>query len=99
LATFSVSGLISGIDYNEMIEQIIELERKPIELKEDRQEAYQKKISKYGELSSLLDTLKGASEELKTSPDFLARTAESSDEDICNVTAPARPPRGITRSW
>ncbi len=87
MATFSVSGLISGIDYNEMIEQIIELERKPIELKEDRQEAYQKKISKYGELSSLLDTLKGASEELKTSTDFLARTAESSDEDICNVTA------------
>lgn len=87
MATFSVSGLISGIDYNSMIEQIIELERKPIELKEDRQEAYQKKISKYGELSSLLDTLKSASEGLKTSTDFLARTAESSDEDVCNVSA------------
>ena len=38
--------------------QIIELERQPIALKETRQGAYQTKISKYGELSSLLGTLK-----------------------------------------
>ena len=87
MSTFSVSGLISGIDYNSMIEQIIELERQPIALKEDRQEAYETKISKYGELSSLLDTLKTASEELKTATDFYARTAEAGDEDVCNVTA------------
>lgn len=87
MSTFSVSGLISGIDYNSMIEQIIELERQPVALKEERQEAYQTKISKYGELSSLLDTLKAASEGLKTSTDFAARTAEASDEDVCNVTA------------
>ena len=87
MATFSVSGLISGIDYSSMIEQIVELERQPIALKEERQGAYQTKISKYGELSSLLDTLKTASEGLKTSTDFAARAAEASDEDICNVTA------------
>ncbi len=87
MATFSVSGLISGIDYNEMIEQIIELERKPIELKEQRQEAYQTKISKYGELSSLLDKLKSASEGLKTAKGFMARTAESSDGNVCKVSA------------
>ena len=87
MSTFSVSGLISGIDYNSMIEQIIELERQPITLKETRQEAYETKISKYGELSSLLDTLKTASEGLKTATSFYARTAEASDETIFNATA------------
>jgi flagellar hook-associated protein 2 len=87
VSTFSVSGLISGIDYSAMIDQIIELERQPVALKETRQEAFQTKISKYGELSSLLNTLKTASEALKTATSFYARTAEAGDETIFNSTA------------
>jgi flagellar hook-associated protein 2 len=87
LSTFSVSGLISGIDYNAMIEQIIELERKPISLQESRQEAFKTKVSKYGELSSKLDALKTAAEGLKTGTDFYARSAEAADETVFNATA------------
>ncbi|MEW6720377.1 MAG: flagellar filament capping protein FliD, partial [Thermodesulfobacteriota bacterium] len=87
MSTFSVSGLISGIDYNSMIEQIIELERQPIELKETRQKAYQTKISKYGELSSKLDALKTAADGLRTSTAFYAREAEASDGTVLNATA------------
>jgi flagellar hook-associated protein 2 len=87
VSTFSVSGLISGIDYNSMIEQIIELERQPITLKETRQKAYETKISKYGELSSKLDALKTASDELKSSTSFYSRSAEASDETIFNAAA------------
>ncbi len=94
MSTFSVSGLISGIDYNSMIEQIIELERQPITLKETRQTAYKTKISKYGELSSLLDKLKTASDALKTATGFASRTAEAGDATVFNATASASATEG-----
>ncbi len=87
MSAFSVSGLISGIDYNEMIEQIMELEREPITRMESRQADYNKKISLYADLSSKLDALKTASEGLKTATGFYTRSASASDEDVCNVTA------------
>lgn len=87
MSTFSVSGLVSGIDYNSMIEQLVELERRPIAVKEERQEAYEKKISKYGELSSLLETLQTSAEGLKSRAGFYARAAEAGDASVCNVTA------------
>lgn len=70
-----------------MIDQIIELERQPIALKETRQNAYETKISKYGELSSKLDALKIAAEGLKTSTGFYSRAAEAGDETIFNASA------------
>lgn len=94
MATFSVSGLISGIDYNSMIEQIIELERQPVTLKEARHTAFKSKISKYGELSSLLNTLKTASEGLKTATGFYSRTAEAGDATVFNATASASATEG-----
>jgi len=94
VATFSVSGLISGIDYNTMIEQLIELQRQPIDIKENRQDAYQTKISRYGELSSKLDALKTASEALSTEDNFFSRTAEAGDETILNATASSQAAEG-----
>jgi flagellar hook-associated protein 2 len=94
LSTFSVSGLVSGIDYNEMIAQITELGRQPITRMETRQTAFKKKISLYGDLSSKLDALKTAAESLKTASNFYSRAASASDEDVCNVTASSSAAKG-----
>lgn len=87
MATFSVGGLMSGIDYNSMISQIMTLERQPITTMQARQADYNKTISVYGDLSSKLSALKTAAEGLKTATSFYARTASSSDATVFNVTA------------
>jgi flagellar hook-associated protein 2 len=87
VATFSVGGLMSGINYNEMIDQIMTLERKPITLMQGRQTDYNKKISVYGDLSSKLAALKTAAEGMKTATSFYARAAASSDATVFGATA------------
>ncbi|MCL1925801.1 MAG: flagellar filament capping protein FliD [Syntrophorhabdaceae bacterium] len=87
MATFSVGGIMSGIDYDTMIQQIIKLEHRPLDLKADRQKVFQTKISSYGELSSLLGKFKSAADGLKTGTDFYARKAEAGNKDVINVSA------------
>ena len=87
MSTFSVGGLGTGIDYTTMIEQIIKLERRPLQLKASRQQGFQTKISRFGELSSLLDKLKTASNGLNTSANFYTRQATASNRDVVNVSA------------
>jgi flagellar hook-associated protein 2 len=94
MATFSVGGLMSGIDYNSMIAQIMKLEHRPLDLKTDRQKVFQTKISKYGELSSLMSKLKSAADGLKADTNFYARKAEASNKDIINVSASASAAEG-----
>ena len=95
MATFSVgSGLFSGIDYQTMIQQIMKLEHRPLDLKADRQKVFQTKISKYGELSSLMGKLKTVADGLKTSTSFYTRQAEAGNKDVLNVSASASASEG-----
>ena len=94
MATFSVGGLMSGIDYNSMIQQIMKLEHRPLDLKADRQKVFQTKISSYGELSSLLSKLKSAADGLKTDSSFYTRKAEAGNKDVLNVSASASAAEG-----
>jgi len=87
MATFSVSGLVSGIDYEDMISKIMELEHKPITRMQDQQADYNKQISVYGDLSAKLAALKTAAEGLKTASSFYARQASSSDETVFEAAA------------
>lgn len=87
MATFSVGGLMSGIDYNDMISKIMELERKPITRMQSQQAGYNKKISVYGDLSAKLAALKAAAEGLKTPSNFYARKAIASDEAFFDAVA------------
>lgn len=87
MATFSVGGLMSGINYNDMIDKIMSLERQPITRMQARQAEHNKKISVYGDLSSKLAALKTAAEGLKTATGFFARTAASSDATVFGAAA------------
>jgi flagellar hook-associated protein 2 len=87
MATFSVGGLMSGINYNEMIDQIMKLEREPITRMQAQQTGYNKRISVYGDLSAKLAVLKTAAEGLKTASSFYAKKASSSDATVFDATA------------
>lgn len=87
MATFSVSGLVSGINYDDMISKIIAVDSQPITMLQNRQADYNKQISVYGDLSSKLAALKTAAEGLKTTASFYAKTASSSDTTVFDATA------------
>ena len=86
-SAFSVTGLVSGIDYNSMISQIMTLERQPETRMQSQQADYNKTISIYGDLSAKLAALKTAAEGLNTATNFYARTASSSDPTVFDATA------------
>jgi flagellar hook-associated protein 2 len=87
VATFSVGGLMSGIDYNDMITKIMDLERQPVTRMQSQQADYNKKISVYGDLSAKLAALKTAAEGLKTTANFYARKAAPGDETVLDAAA------------
>ena len=87
MATSSISGLASGIDWADIISQLMEIERRPITLLESRKSAYEEKLSVWQNINTRLLSLKTEADSLKRASNFLLRTASSSDEDILTVSA------------
>jgi len=85
--SISVAGLMSGIDYNNIIDQLLTVQQEPI-IKLQRQEAaYQVKLSTYGNLQSTLSSLKSAMDEFDSASDLMSFSASSGDPDLFTVSA------------
>ncbi|HID96223.1 MAG TPA: hypothetical protein EYP53_09255 [Candidatus Latescibacteria bacterium] len=87
MAVSSVSGLISGMDWDEIISKLMEVERRPVQLLEARQSDYQEKLSAWQDINTKLLALKTTAESMDTREEFLVKAATSSDEDILTATA------------
>ncbi|MEA3221856.1 MAG: flagellar filament capping protein FliD [Thermodesulfobacteriota bacterium] len=85
--TISVGGLISGLDTNGMIEQMLALQQRPIVKLQQREAAYQVELSAYGSLQGVLDSLKSAMEALDSVSDLTSFSAASGDTDLFTVSA------------
>lgn len=70
MATFSVSGLASGLDWQNMISQLVELQRRPITLLEGNKTALSEKQSAWSELNTKLLSLRTAAGSLSSLDDF-----------------------------
>ncbi len=86
MAITSSTGIFSGIETGKIIEQLMALERRPVEMLSRKKNDFNKKISSYGEISSHLTTLKNSLSTLKKNS-FLAITASSSDSSVLTATA------------
>ena len=69
-STYSISGLASGLDWRSMISQLVELERRPITLLEEKQTTLGEKKSAWNQVNSLLRSLKTAADALNSPDDF-----------------------------
>ncbi len=87
MSSFSIGGLNTGIDYNEMISKLIEVKRRPIEILETKKTDYKSKISTYKDLSTKLSDLKSAADKLKTSSSFYKKTSSESDSTVLGSSA------------
>jgi len=86
MAVTSSQGVFSGLDTNQIISQLLELERRPLQQLTVRKASYEAKISAYGSLSSSLSKLKSALSSLKSSTIF-SMSASSSDTAVFTATA------------
>jgi flagellar hook-associated protein 2 len=87
MATLTVSGLSSGIDYDNLIRQLIEVERIPVKRLEDKKSAYEQKSSAYSDLSSKLEELESAADALRLATSFGGKETTVSDETIVTASA------------
>ena len=87
MATSTVSGLASGINWADIVSQLMEIERRPITLLESKKSDYQEKLSVWQNINTRLLSLKAEADSLKTASNFLVKTVSSSDDDILTVSA------------
>lgn len=87
MSSFTVGGLSTGIDYNELIDKLIEVKRGPINILESKKTDYNDKISSYSDLSSKLSTLKSSVDKLKTERNFYVKNASVDDSTVIDASA------------
>lgn len=62
--TFSAGGLVSGMDWNSIIDNLVELQQRPISMLKQRQSAVKSQVSAIGTLTSRLTSLRSTAEDL-----------------------------------
>jgi flagellar hook-associated protein 2 len=77
LSTNLVSGLVSGFDWRTMIDQLIEIEHRRVDLVEDRKTEYEAKLSEWQSVNTMLLSLKTAAYALSTETAFNVYTAST----------------------
>ncbi len=80
--SISVGGLISGLDTNSMISQMLEIQQRPIAILQNREVAYQVELTAYGNLKSVLSGLKSALEGLDATSELTRFSSASADPDL-----------------
>ncbi len=85
--SISVGGLMSGLDTESIISQLMEVEQYPIVQLQSKEAAYQLQLSTYGSLSGTLGSLSSAAAKLDNVNDFAKFTATSAGTDIFTVSA------------
>ncbi|MDX9785873.1 MAG: flagellar filament capping protein FliD [Desulfobacterales bacterium] len=85
--SISVGGLMSGLDTDSIIEQLVTIERRPILQLQSKEADFQLKLSAYGSLRSALSSLDSALNGLDKAEDFTKFSASSANTDIFTVSA------------
>ncbi|VFQ44727.1 flagellar filament capping protein FliD [Desulfoluna butyratoxydans] len=83
----SVGGIVSGIDLDGIVEQITEVEKRPVKALEAKKEDFKVLISAYANLSKELSGLSNAARSLRYPSAYTARTATSPDPESYTVSA------------
>ncbi|MFT5422654.1 MAG: flagellar capping protein FliD [Phycisphaerales bacterium] len=84
------TGLFSGIDANQLIEQLLQLEARPKVMAQNRLAQLQSQQAAYLDLNNRLSTLKSASAAFRVQRSFDSKRAASTNADVITATAGIR---------
>ena len=87
MTAITSTGLGSGLDVNSLVTQLMNAERIPLTQMQAKETTINSKISAFGQITSLLSTLKDAAKTLATPLSAAASKATISDSTIASVTA------------
>jgi flagellar hook-associated protein 2 len=87
LPPITFGGLASGIDTSSMIDALVKIEHRPIDLLQNQQNDLSNKLSLFNQLSSLLGSLRSTAETLSTAANFFVNKATTSDDSVVTATA------------
>lgn len=85
--SITAAGVGSGIDIENILSQLDQLERQPVNALNSKRAALDVELSAYGSVKSALSGLQTAAETLGKSDKFGSYVAKSSDEDVFTATA------------
>lgn len=89
LSTNQVAGLSSGFDWRSMVDQLMAVEHKSVDLVSDKKTEYEKKLAEWQSLNTKLLALKTSASALKDTDDFnvfkAAMTTDSSTVDASDL--------------
>jgi len=83
--TISFSGISSGIDFDSMIEELVEAEKYQANNLEDWQTEWEDKITLLEKLQSKMTSLQSAMDSISTRSGFVSRTGASSNSDVAVI--------------
>lgn len=92
--TLTASGLGSGLDINNIVSQLMSVERQPIAALATREAGHQARLSAFGQLRSALSTLQTAANGLNDASRFAATKATASANAGFSATSSASAPTG-----
>jgi len=95
--TISATGMVSGLDVNSIIEQLMEVERKPIYRKEHEIERSEQIGELWREVNTVMDTFKRTVSPLQAEETFTAPVPESSNEEVLTASVSGNPESGTHR--
>jgi flagellar hook-associated protein 2 len=81
------AGISSGADWSSIIEQLLEVERAPLDRLQLRETEIKQQISDFGLVKSSIDAFRTAMDGIRTDSGFAPYTGSSSDEDVTTVSA------------
>jgi flagellar hook-associated protein 2 len=80
-------GLVSGLDINGIVEQLIAIESRPRNLVQQRNEVIQSQQIAFQDINARLLALKGSADSISGSTSFAGTTSSSSDESVVSVSS------------
>ncbi len=87
MATISSLGVGAGVDLQSMLDKLIAVERRPIDVLDRRIASTNETLSMYGQLRSRLDALRTAADTLRFPSRLSAVGATSSDDKVATASA------------
>ena len=94
ISTNLISGLSSGFDWRSMIDELIAIDSKPVELVEEKKAEYEEQLAEWQSFNTMLLSLKTSTQALSDPDDFniytYSMTSDSSSvdaEDLLSVSA------------
>lgn len=100
MGSASVSGLASGIDWQQMLDQIMQIERRRVDQITNRKSEFESKLEAFKSLSELLNTLEAVTDSLRDTDTFnlfradLSSSSSTDAEDLVGVSAASTAAKG-----